>query len=217
MLIREVKICCNDLDRTETFYAETFELKLLRKNGSEISFSAGTSILTFSKNLSINRPVYHFAFNIPHNQISECLEWLKPKAEIIPVEEQEIADFTNWNAHSIYTYDNNRNIVEWIARHDLNNESTKPFSGSSAECISEIGWVSDNVPEAAKQISSTYGVPVYAKQPPQAKFTALGDDQGLLILSEIGRNWYPTSIAANRFPLKVIMETPSGTNALLID
>lgn len=217
MLIREIEICSNDIGATEMFYAGILNLKLLYKNNSQISFVAGNSILTFIKNEQISRPVYHFAFNIPHNQIPECLEWLEPRTEILPVDGQQIADFSNWNAHAIYSYDNNRNVVEWIARHDLNNESQKPFTGRSIECISEIGLVTAHVPAYADKLSFRYRIPIFSKQPPQEKFTALGDDYGLLILSQTGRNWFPTAIPGNKFPLKVVIESEGGTDELIVD
>lgn len=216
MFIREIEICTNDIGGTEMFYTGILDLKILHKNNNRISFFAGESILTFIKNELIEHPVYHFAFNIPHNQIPECLEWLESQIEILPVEEHRIIDFSNWNAHAIYSYDNNRNIVEWIARHDLNNESHKPFTGRSIECISEIGLVTAHVPAYADKLSSQYNIPVFSKQPPGEKFTALGDDYGLLILSESGRNWFPTAIPGNEFPAKVIIESESGTNELVL-
>lgn len=214
MLIREIAICCKDIEATATFYAG-MELKILHKNDTEISFFAGRSILTFVQHSQIDLPVYHFAFNIPHNQISECLEWLEKRMEIIPVENKKIADFPNWNAHAIYTYDNNRNIVEWIARHDLDNASETPFSGNSIDCISEIGLVSEDVPAYAELLSSRYRIPVFSKQPPKENFTALGNDSGLLILSQSGRNWFPTAVAAHQFPVKVVLESEGGTDELV--
>lgn len=217
MRIREIEICSNDIAGTKMFYEGILKLKIRHKDETRISFYAGESTFTFIKTDLIERPVYHFAFNIPQNQIPECLEWLEQRVEILPVEGRKVADFSNWNAHSIYSYDNNRNVMEWIARHDINNDSQKPFTGRSIECISEIGLVTDHVPAYASKLSSQYNIPVFSKQPPREKFTVLGDDYGLLILSASGRNWFPTNIPANELPTKVLIESESGITELIMN
>lgn len=200
MKIKEIKIATNDLTQTVSFYTQALELTIDQRSDNSVSFKAGDSTLTFVENSNCNKPIYHFAFNIPHNQLSEAMDWLAGRVSLLPVTpESHIAAFKQWNANAVYFTDTNGNLLEFIARHDLNNERNTAFSGSSIECISEIGIAVESVPGYIAQLEVDY----FAKQPPQEKFAALGDDNGLLIIAEENRNWFPTDIPAGRFPMEV--------------
>jgi hypothetical protein len=53
----------------------------------------------------------------------------------------DIADFVNWRAKSVYFFDPAGNIIELIARFDLNNASSEKFSSEQFLSLSEIGLV----------------------------------------------------------------------------
>jgi catechol-2,3-dioxygenase len=200
MKINEIKLATNDLNQTVSFYTQTLGLTTAKQTDKHVSLHAGTSILTFTQDNTCTTPIYHFAFNIPHNQLPDAIKWLEKRTPILPVTaESNIAEFSTWNANAIYFTDNNGNLLEFIARHDLNNNSNTPFSAASIQCISEIGIAVPNVPAYTAQLNLNY----FAKQPPQEKFAALGDDEGLLIIAEENRNWFPTNIPAGRFPLEI--------------
>lgn len=204
MEIKELQVITNQLEETETFYNQILNITTHDKRENEVSFLIGKTKLTFATS-SIADPVYHMAFDIPKNQLMEAYEWLKQRTPIIPVTPD--ADFSNfelWNSKSFYFYDNNKNLLELICRNNLNNESDQPFNGSSILAISEIGLVSEDVPFLAETLMSKYGLGVYEKQPAQDNFTALGDEQGLLIIVNVDRNWYPTAQKAQPFPVKMV-------------
>jgi hypothetical protein len=130
--------------------------------------------------------------------------WASLKLDLLNTEDNHvIADFTNWNAKSFYFLDNNGNILEFIARRGLNNESHTPFNSSSIISISEFGLVTDNVADTAQKLRNNYGIPLFSRQPVLRNFAAVGDDNGLLILSTTGRNWYPTDITVQGFYNKI--------------
>lgn len=136
---------------------------------------------------------------------------MSERVGILPLPAGElIADFSGWHAHAFYFYDNNGNVLEYIVRYDLHNDSGRPFSGKSICCISEAGIVTSDVPALAAQLSAHYHIPCYSRQPPQAHFTVMGDDHGLLILSAAHRKWFPTQIGALSFPLRLIFTGPGG-------
>ena len=88
---------------------------------------------------------YHFAFNIPANQPEEAIIWAYNRIELIRNPETHlITNFDNWRAQAVYFYDNNGNLVEFIGRTDLNNNSDAEFSSKSILNISEIGIVTDH-------------------------------------------------------------------------
>jgi hypothetical protein len=46
---------------------------------------------------------------------------------------------------SLLFYDNNGNVLEFIARYNLDTESDKKFDGNSIVSVSEIGLVSQKI------------------------------------------------------------------------
>lgn len=207
MRIKEILLATNDLVQTRLFYVQTLGFIVSNQTDKRISFNIGSSILTFFQNTMDNEPVYHFAFNIPHNQLKEAMDWLSLRAPLLPVTaDRHIADFELWNANAVYFKDNNGNLLELIARHDLNNNSDTSFSAISIQCISEIGIAVDNVPAYAAMLIKDHHLSYFPKQPPQEKFAAIGSDSGLLILAEMSRNWFPTNIPAEKFRMEIIIE-----------
>lgn len=204
MNIKTLEVITNSIQQTEAFYTQVLQLPILVKTENMVSFKAGQSVLSFKENTAPDTPIYHIAFNIPEHQLNEAIAWSKGKIELLPVSAAtQVAEFELWNANAVYFYDNNRNLLEFIARHDLKNDSDEPFSAQAIQCISEIGLVSDDVTVLADQLIADYQLEVFTKQPQSAQFAVLGDDNGLLILVEKGRNWFPTQVPAASFPLNV--------------
>jgi len=214
MQILKLEILCNDLAKAESFYADVLGLTILDKSEGHISFQTGTTTFTFKFTEQV-KPVYHVAFNIPHNQLAEALAWMAERVEIIDAEPGcKIADFINWNAKSIYFYDYNGNIMEFIARYDLNNTSELPFNGSSITCVSEIGLAADDVATECNTLRDKFGIQVFSKQPSLSNFIAMGDDDGLLILSKLNRKWYLTELPAQKYHTLVLLKNNQQIHSL---
>ncbi|WP_405104490.1 VOC family protein [Paenibacillus sp. FSL K6-1217] len=186
-MIREVEMQTHSLKETKDFYENTLGLAVVQKLAASFSVQAGASTLTFTESDPGRQPKYHFAFNIPENQIDEALLWITPKVQIIPSQGQEIVHFESWNADSIYFYDPAGNIVELIARHNLNNSTNELFSSASLLCVSEIGLPVGDVEEALLKLSRVGIVPW---QDYHSQFAAAGDEQGLIIAVRQGRVWF---------------------------
>jgi catechol-2,3-dioxygenase len=203
MEILELKLATNDLAQTENFYREVLEFPVQEKSSSMVQFQVGITNLAFEYSNN-SGPFYHFAFTIPQNKLEKALRWIEKKnISIIPVHgAKKIAGFTA-NARSFYFFDNNKNILEFIVRPDLNISSSEPFSSASIVCISEIGLVCENVKEESERIRHEYNVPVFTKWKPNDHFIPQGDDNGLFIIVGEGRHWYPTEIPAEKFPVSV--------------
>lgn len=206
MKIKQIELLSSDLAGTEKFYTQVLGLKLYEKDNTSLILLAGESRIIF-REIRHEKPVYHFAFNIPHNQLKEAEQWLSAKIPLIPFEGKTIIDFDNWNAKSIYFLDNNGNVLEFIARFELNNASQKPFEGSEILSVSEMGLVSKNVPQLAQDLIRDHDLSYFEKQKQRRDFAALGDDEGLLILSGNEREWFPTAIKVRKFRTKIFLET----------
>jgi catechol 2,3-dioxygenase-like lactoylglutathione lyase family enzyme len=215
MHIRALSLRTRNIDAQRKFYGETLGLTI-KHDYDEYGFEVqiGTTELRFwpSRDTSHSKDepssdLYHFAFNIPENQIEQARDWLLSRAvPLITDGETTIFDFKNWNAHSIYFRDGAGNIVEFIARHRLPNASERPFDTSSILCVSEMGIATDDVRDTVQKITETYNVPVFDGAGSDT-FTAMGDDNGLLIVVKTGRVWYPnTGVLADGSPYGVTIE-----------
>lgn len=214
MNILELELLSDDISKTEAFYNRVLGLDTLYKDQSCISFYAGSTKLTFHSSQNV-KPVYHFAFDVPNNMLLEAFSWIESNAEIMYViPPDKISDFRNWNAKSFYFYDNNGNILEFIARNDWDNTSAKSFGGKSILSVSEIGLVSKDVTVQCDELYNKYGLTPYSKQPKLPKFIVLGTVTGLFILVEESRDWYPTDKKAKSFWTKVIFNHEGETREL---
>jgi hypothetical protein len=97
----------------------------------------------------------------------------------------DVVNYAHWNAHSVFFFDPGGNVVEYIARHDLQNASPGNFGTADILYASEIAFVTDDVPTLAKQVKEIASLSQYRGG--DENFTALGDEQGLLLIMKRGR------------------------------
>jgi catechol 2,3-dioxygenase-like lactoylglutathione lyase family enzyme len=202
--IEELILQTNYLSQTEDFYNQVLELAIVCRSENSISFQIGDSILTFEENLEVLDPKYHFAFNIPCNNIEQGFHWLKDRLDVIKDKENNfIFEFETWNAKAIYFYDPNNNLVEFIARKDLNNFSEDIFSSKSILNISEVGIATENPIDLSENIFKKFQVEFFEKGPKRDDFVAQGDENGLFVISKTSRYWFPTSDFAEKHDVKI--------------
>lgn len=215
MRLTEISLQANSLTSLYNFYKEVMELPVSFLDEIKLTIHAGESILHFEKNEEIIDPFYHIAFNIPSNKFEEAYEWFKCRVSLMCVYDHKnfIADFKNWNAKSFYFYDPAGNILEMIARYDLNNEISRNFSGSSICNVSELGIVfpAHGFEDKVASYMKKYSLDFFNKQPPGPNFKVAGDDNGLFIMVPEGRDWWPgTGKKSAIFPITITFETKSG-------
>ena len=206
MHFKEIHLLSDQLSETEKFYTGKLGLEVTGREKGFVEFAAGSTGLIFHE--SRNRsPFYHIAFEIPPSELERSYELAKSKFQIIPVSPGiDIADFKNWNAKSFYFYDNNGSILELICRYDVSHRNSLHPKKIPVCYVSEIGIVSDNVPDLADQLIAQLNTQIFSRQPRQKNFTAVGDDHGLFILSQANREWYPTHHRGKHFWTKIKVE-----------
>lgn len=206
MQINRVIVQTSALKELTAFYKTVVGLSTDSKNENEISIMIGSTELVF-KQVSAADPFYHFAINIPANKINEAKDWLSSRVELIWMADykSDIADFVNWQAKSVYFFDPAGNIVELIARFDLDNKTDQLFSSEQFLSVSEMGLVikSDEFDRGLTNLLERYQLSYFAKQPPLPQFRAIGDDEGLFIVVPENRNWYPTTKPSGIFPMEI--------------
>lgn len=197
MNLNTIEILTKELKATKDFYENVLDLSVTECDSKSISIKIGLSTLKFIESLKNEKPIYHLAFNIPENKVDEVIKWCGNRIELIKKEDAIlIAEFETWNANALYFYDNNDNLLEFIARKDLNNSKEEPFNSKQILNISEIGIVTDNPLEFGNQLIKNHGLNLFEKNQNSEVFTAIGDDNGLLIIVKTNRNWYPTTTPA---------------------
>ena len=209
MQIRRLILQTSALKKLNAFYNDTMELPADINNEDETHLRIGNTDLVF-KQASVADPFYHIAINIPSNKIEEAKNWLSGRAELIWMDQYKshIANFVNWHAKSVYFFDPAGNIVELIARFDLDNKTDEPFSSAQFLSVSEVGLVLTEVEfdKSVNRLLEQYQLSYFAKQPPMPQFRAIGDDEGLFIVVPDNRNWFPTTIPSGIFPMEIQFE-----------
>jgi len=190
MQIKELKIYSPNIKAQADFYSKLLSLTIIKENSNFVSLQIGKSILKIE--YSAESTPYHFAINIPANKDIEALEWLKERVAILKDETNEIQDFDFWNAKAIYFYDEDQNIVELIARNNLQNNTVNKFDSDSFLEISEIGLPTLDIEKEFKTLNKLTGIEVYDGG--FERFCAIGDENGLFIcINKEKKDWFPTN------------------------
>jgi catechol-2,3-dioxygenase len=177
------------LNELKNFYGNVLGLPV-KLNEQHLTIQTGKSTITFTKTAGEARPFYHFAFNIPENKIEKALAWQRLRTPIVHPNPEGTRDavvhFRHWNAHSIFFLDPAGNLLEYIARHDLQNDALGDFSIKDILYISEIGLIVDDVERVGTAIQKTMNLSSYR---PSENFIPIGDENGLLLMIKKGRVW----------------------------
>ncbi len=187
-----------DLKAMEDFYRQNLGFATESVTKSELGLIAGGSRLKFTKvEVEGEGPLTHFAFNIPQNLIRSALEYTQKRLEVIVPSPspcavdypKEIYHLHHWNAHSVFFWDPAFNLLEFISRHDMDNDASGEFGPKHIHCISEIAFgAKDGAAHAYLQ--KELSLPTYPHAAPPG---TLGDPNGLLLFFNVGRVWGGTS------------------------
>ncbi|MDB5101372.1 MAG: hypothetical protein JWM80_5793 [Cyanobacteria bacterium RYN_339] len=201
MQFTDLVLTCADPEGLRAFYRERLGLA---PAGDAVQ--AGLTRLAFQPGAAAT---YHFAFNIPENQLEEARQWLRARVPLVQHEGSEIVDFPNWNAHSVYFFDPAGNIVELIARHNLPNASRRVFGPEAFQEVSEVGLPVPAVAPVVDVLDAQWHQPLWWGN--RETFAAVGDEQGLFIVVPEGRTWYMSGgMTAVVQPLEVVAALADG-------
>lgn len=189
MKIESLLIYCKNFDEQKKFYGEVLKLAVREISEKEFHVQIGYTVLKILRHKDF-KP-YHLAFHISAGMEKQALEWLKNKVKILKPEKNEIIDFPNWKAKSIYFYDADKNIVEFIARKDFNHSESNEFSSDEIHGVAEIGLAVDDVKSTYQHIRNHSTLVQYFGD--QEKFCVIGTDRGLIIcVDKNTKTWFPT-------------------------
>lgn len=207
MKILRLELQAKDLRAQADFYSNVLELPVTLAT-EILEVRAGETILTFVNAAPDFDGAYHFAFNIPANQLLAAKAWIASRVPLLCDENgRDDFDSSNWNSHSVYFKDAAGNVLEFIARRELKNPVEGEFDSRHIMNVSEIGLPSEDVIGLADVLCATLGLSVFHQEPYES-FTPVGDDNGLFILPVKDRIWYPKSgVPAELLPIEAIVET----------
>lgn len=205
MKIIELKLFTNQLEKQKEFFLNKMGFQLLDENENEICIKIGWSNLRFVRTEIIHK--YHYCFLVPSNKLMESLEWVNSRIKTVQVGNRErTVHFEEWNADSFYFYDGGGNIVEFIVRHDLKNESNSEFDSNMVLCINEIGLGTNDIEKVNNQLEENIGTKFYKGD--LKRFGTNGSAEGMFLIPNYNLKeiWFPTEIKIKAEPFEAIVE-----------
>lgn len=200
MKIEKLTIFTSQLQEQLKFYRDNLQMEISHQSEDHFHLLAGYSVLEFRRREK-STP-YHIAFHIPDKQEEEALRWLQERVSVLKSNNDEIVDFSNWDAKSLYFYDEDKNVMEFISRRDLNKPESAIFSGKSIVGIGEIGMPTENIQEKFDFLQQNCGLEVFDGS--FERFCAIGDPQGLFItINKNRKDWFPTGDKAFSSDFKI--------------
>lgn len=194
MKINKTILYVHNLKQMMAFYGEKLGFHILEKSPKGFQIAVGNSILAFELVSTKVQKQYHFAFNIPSNLFEDAKVWIQKK--YIPLLTHQGKDevfFQNINAHSLYFYDPEENVVEFIARHDVNPiVEVDKFSVQTIIDIGEMNLTTDDLLHVGEQLMDI-GIPVRNNESiDETSLNFMGEiEDGVhLLLGPSKRNWF---------------------------
>jgi catechol-2,3-dioxygenase len=191
------------------------ELPLVTESPESFTIQAGASRLTFVLSAQPLPAGYHFAFNIPENQLAVAKRWLSARVELRQNGASDEWFFPDWNAHAVYFGDPAGNALEFIARHNLPNANHGTFDRRSLLSISEIGLVTPEVRETCRHLSTQLGFTRWRGN--DTDFAAVGAEDGLFIVVATGRRGLAFGEPAQPLPTSVVVRGANNARLMLDD
>ena len=211
MRIAKLKIYTSNLEQQLQFYRQVMELEVLQTNADSFEVKLGFSVLEFLKRDKATP--YHIAFHIEANKEEQALSWLKERVGILTDDGKEIVDFPAWNARSVYFYDADENILEFISRRHCYPGEEEKFAPDSIKGISEIGLATSEVQRNFDFLNREFGLKKYTGD--YEVFCATGDDEGLfIIINKEKKKWFPAEDMAYASPFEININRNGRISAL---
>lgn len=192
MKITVATLWTNQVKPMQDFYTGTLSFPLVEETETSFAVQIGTSQLRFEQDMMQQEKQYHFAFNIPGDAFKLAKNWLQQHVPLLVENGEDEIYFENIDAHSIYFYDPDENVVELIARHAVNPD--KSLTTFSVQDMLDIGEMNVTTPDVAGVGTrfAELGIVRRDRQPVKPDFlNFLGEpeDGTHLLLGRAGRPW----------------------------
>ena len=155
----------------------------------------------------------HLAFSVPGDAGRAAHDWLAQRVELLGHDGQDGEDLfeapPSWDACSSYFPGADGTVLELIARRRRPERlGDDDFGPGHLLAISEVGIPVASVLDVQRRLARAAGAAPFGG-PGSETFSAVGDDDGLLVLVAPGRAWFPTQDHLAR-PSRLVVDL-SGT------
>jgi len=204
--IEEVTLTVTGLAAAARFYRDVLELPVAEQSG-QATVTIGSSRLVLQEGDQF-AGAHHLAIGIAPADFEVARGWLGQRVEPIAVDGSEVIEGPEgWNSRSLYFLGPEGIVLELIAR---DADSSAPAGDGQAPrplSLSEVGIGVPSVADAVRALTGELGLPTF---PPQgAQFAPVGDHDGLIILVDQNRIWFPTDAQqAAQGPVTVKLAAP---------
>ncbi|WP_369977505.1 VOC family protein [Xanthomonas bundabergensis] len=186
MRITHLDLPCRDPAASVAFYRDVLQLPVtgtqVRIGWSRIDLLAAADVGSV-----------HLAFNLPHPRFAAARAWLSRRVPLLrdPLGESRFTLGAAWQSQSAYFAGPDGAVLELIARRPLPVHAVAAGAFSAAEllCVSEVGLPSAQVSAVAAAAQERMGLRPF--MPVSDVFAPLGDHEGLLIVVDAQRRWFP--------------------------
>lgn len=136
------------------------------------------------------QPIYHVAWAIPQNKLPLAKAWLAARTPLlVHPDGRDEFHFRSVNRRAVYFADPAGNVLELIARHNLDDGTDGPFTLADVLYVNHAGLVVDDLPGAVRELETGLGLEPRADPTPE--FAQLGDEHRHLVLVSRKRLWLP--------------------------
>ncbi len=204
MRFDEVELCVPDLEAARAFYAGVLQMPELPAEGG-LAFRVGRTQLRFNAAPAAEQPRYHIAFSVPLAQFDAARSLVAARTPLITADGDEVIVHASWDAVAFYFRDPAGSILECIARRGEPPDDLQAPQAPGIGSVCEVGIVVDEVPAMVATLRTTLAIMPFLGSEGET-FTALGDEEALIIVVQRGREWYPsTGLAAAPAPLALAL------------
>lgn len=214
MKIHEITLTVDDLASSAEFYRDVLGLAV-DESADGVVVHAGSTHLKLIHGERFDG-VHHVAFGIVPSEFEFAHAWLSERVPLLASDGSEvIVGSPSWRSRSLYFLGPDDIILELIARGA--DEAEAPGDGYCPRVlsISEIGVAVPDVPASVRTISRELGLTLFS--PGSPSFAPVGDDDGLLIVVQQDRIWFPTgSLRAARGSLGIQILGPTPHRRLTV-
>jgi len=222
VIVKELIITgmASEMYQIRNFWENTIGCEVVGETFNSFTLKIGSSLLTFKPNYTnSNRPQYHFAVLVPANQIENCLNWLKnggkkKDGKAIQIwrsgeSNAEIIQSPLYNSSSVYFADYGGNIIELVARRNLDNPEIGEFSSDMFKEINTVSIITKDVRAAKDLIQEDLGYLPLDRS--TSGFKVMGNANGLINLVVQDRILPPTETEkAFPFEMELVVQNPDS-------
>lgn len=186
MRIKELVLPVTDLAGSLVFFGNRLQLPVKHR-----AVRIGWSMIELIPVQSQAPGCAHLAFNVPYERFDAAMAWLRARTALLrsPDGLDQFHLAPPWDSRSVYFEGPDGAVLELIGRQRLPGlPSLAAFDGSEMNCLSEVGLPTDDVAGIVQQAAQTNLRPFAT---PSDQFAPIGTDEGLLIVVDAARPWFP--------------------------